>query len=232
MLDLDRFFSNPFNHRRLTLLRLIDFASTHLARMVAHNPGALLDARIAATSAALAGLDGTMVGNEVKLALRKARVQAKEAFRTALPNRLARIHGALLAAFGPEATQVTACFPQGRSAFITCPDGELDEKLATLHSGLTPLAAQVGQPPVDTVAGWITTWNALLLEVEIASATKHSVESARRAARATLQLELFRNVLALAANFPDQKEMAAVYCPKHLLKRSAPSKAEGKAAAV
>jgi hypothetical protein len=232
MLDLDRFFSNPFNHRRLTLLRLIDFASTHLARMVANNPGALLDARIAATAAALAGLGGTMAGNEVKLALRKARVQAKEAFRTALPKQLARIHGALLAAFGPEATQVTACFPQGRSAFITCPDGELDEKLGALQSGLTPLAAQVGQGSVDIVAGLITTWNALLMEAGMASASKISVEAARRAARVALQLELFRNVLALAASFPDRKDMAAVYCPKHLLEGPAPARSAGKAKAA
>lgn len=217
MIDLAKFYLNPFDDAKISLNHLIDYSSTHLQRMVTNNPGALLNARITGTTTALTGLDNTMQDNEAKLALRMARVQAKDAFRGALPENLSRIHGAVVAAFGPDSTQLTECFPQGRTPFLLCPDDQLDDKLQALNACLTPYAAQVGQVHLDNLGGLLSTWIALLASVETASALKNSSESARRNARATLQLELFKNLLALATAFPNDVAKATLYCPQNLL---------------
>ena len=232
MIDLFKFFINPFDDVRISLNHLIDYGGTHLQRMVANNPGALLNARITATSNALAGLDNTMADNDIKLALRMARVHAKEAFRTALPGNLERIHGAVVAAFGSNGTETIECFPQGRKPFLTCPDDQLDDKLQALQTCLTPLSAPVGVAHVNNLGGLISTWIALLAAVDSASANKNSSESARRAARAALQLELFKNVLALATAFPNDVAKATLYCPQHLLENPVTPPAEGSEAAA
>ena len=100
MLDINKYFINPFLDPQITFNELVSYTSRHLARLVANNPGALLNGRITATTVAFTALDTCMLDNEVKLALRMARVQAKEAFRAVLPGHLGKVHGALVAAFG------------------------------------------------------------------------------------------------------------------------------------
>ena len=220
MIDLIKFCVSPFEDIKTSLNRLIDYAGTHLQRMVTNNPGALLNQRITATNTSLTALEGTMSGNEAKLALRMARVQAKDAFRAALPVNLARIHGAVVAAFGPDSTQLTECFPQGRTPFFTCPDDQLNDKLQGLLTCLTPLAAPVGQLHVDNVGGLLSTWISLLAGVETAAANKNNSESARRAARVALQAELFKNLLTISLAFPNDEATIAMYCPQHLLENA------------
>ena len=232
MIDLYKFFINPFDDVRISLNHLIDYGGTHLQRMVTNNPGALLNARITGTSTALSGLDNTMADNDTKLALRMARVHAKEAFRDALPGNIERIYGAVIAAFGSNATETIECFPQGRKPFLTSPDDQLDDKLQALQNCLTPFSAQVGVAHVNNLGGLISTWIALLAAVESASANKNSSESVRRAARVALQLELFKNVLALATAFPNDVAKATLYCPQHLLENAVTPPAEGEEAAA
>ena len=227
MVDLYKFHINPYDDRLISLNQLITFSGLHLQRMIETNPGVLLNTRITATTTALVALDNTMASNQTKLALRMGRVQAKETFRRALPANLQRIHGAVIAAFGPDSVQETECFPQGRSGYNDCTDEQLNDKLVQLQSCLAPMAAQVGQAHLDNLGGLISTWTALLAAVKTASAGKTGSESARRAARAALQLELFKNLLTLAVAFPNDMEKAKFYYPQHLLERPASQPEEG-----
>jgi hypothetical protein len=218
MIDLSRYFQNPFDDAAISINELVDYASAHLSLMVSNNPGALLNTRITATTVGFTTLEGTISDNNTKLAFRKARVQAKDAFREALPGNISKVYGAVVSVFGDDASQVTECFPQGRRIFTSCTDDEVNnhlQQLVTCLSPLVPLGVPQGQ--VDNVAGLLSTWIALLAAVNTAVADKTTVEGARRAARAALQLELFKNLLTLALAFPGQVGQAALYCPQHLL---------------
>jgi hypothetical protein len=217
MLDLKKYFINPFDDKEISYNELISYSSRHLSRLVAGNAGAQFNQRITATTTALAGLDVKMQDNDVKLALRMARVQAKDTFRAVLPGNIAKVHAGVVAAFGEDSPVLTECFPQGRSVFGDCPDGQLDDKLGQLLACLTPLAAQVGQIHVDNVGGLLSTWIALAASVDTAEANKNFVENARRSAREVLQLELFKNLLTLALAFPNDMDKANMYCPQYLL---------------
>ena len=227
MFDLYKYFFNAYDERGISLNRLIKFALDQLEGMVLTNPGALLNDRITRTTTALVALDNTMAENETKLALRKGRVKAKDTFRATLPGQLQRIHAAVVAAFGPNSVQEGECFPNGRTPFTDCTDDELNDKLTQLQNCLTPLVAQVGQQHLNNLGGLLSTWISLKASAKTAVKSKGTSESTRRAARAALQLELFKNTLTLAMAFPNDMEKAKYYCPQHLLERPASEPEEG-----
>lgn len=217
MIDLARFFKNPFLSIAIAINELVAYATEHLQRMVANNPGALLNTRINATTVALTALDGTITNEHTKLALQKARTLAKEAFRSALGENIARIHGAVVAAFGLDSPVLMECFPGGRERFGDCADSALENHLQQLIACLTPHAASVGQIHLDNASGLLSTWTALYAAAASARGVRNNSAAARRAASDNLRKELFLNLLALSAAFPNQLDKAALYCPQHLL---------------
>ena len=158
MINFHKIFNNPFDDKQISFSETLNYASVHLQRMVSNNPGALLNARITATTTALNGLEGGMSDDMTKLALQKAKTEVKNTFRAALPGHIAKIHAAVVAAFGVDAPQVMECFPQGRSIFTDCRDEQLNNHLAQLVNCITPLQAQVGVAAVGDAGGLLSTW--------------------------------------------------------------------------
>ena len=97
MIDLHRFFSNPFDEPHLAMDDLITFSTDHLARFTANNPGAIFADRITATTTALNGVAGSYTDDKTALALRKSKKQLKDNFREALPLSIGKIHGSVTA---------------------------------------------------------------------------------------------------------------------------------------
>jgi hypothetical protein len=117
MILLSRFLAVPFDSTAISLPKLLSFTSDPLARMIANNRGGELSARITATSSALDLVAASATDDLTKLGLRKARKQVKDAFRKDWPGRVARSGAAVGAKFGPDAPEMTECFPQGRTFF-------------------------------------------------------------------------------------------------------------------
>src|SRR5436190_19056842 len=105
MIDLHRFLENPFDVRAISLNEVLSFSSDHLARMIANNPGGILTGRITATTSALTLVQNCATDDRTKKAIRKARKQVKDAFRESLRGELAKVHGACVAKYGPDAAE-------------------------------------------------------------------------------------------------------------------------------
>jgi len=217
MLDLHKYFSNPFNDERISTDELVAFGTDHLARLIANNPAAVFTARITATTTALNGMGGAFTDDKTKLALRKSKKQAKDAFRAALPAAIGKIYGAVQAQFGDAGAQMTECFPQGRSVFTSCTDGALAGELQTLVNGVTDYQTQLGAPVVAAATALLTGWTAVFQTSETSTGSKSTTQLAKNNARLALQLELFKNLLTLALNFPDQPDQLDVYMQQSLL---------------
>ena len=84
-MDLRKYFTNRFVAEDLSFSELLKYAARHLARMVANNPGGLLDARITATGAALAPVEACVTDVGVKAAIQESKTQIKADFRKVLP---------------------------------------------------------------------------------------------------------------------------------------------------
>jgi len=233
MMDLHKYLANPFNDPNISMDELVSFGTDHLARLIANNPAAIFTARITATTAALNGVGSAFTDDKTKLALRKSKKQAKDAFRAVLPAAIGKIYGAVESQFGDNGAELTECFPSGRSVFSKCTDGALAEELQTLVNGVTDYQAQLGAPVVAAAAALLTNWNTVYQTSETSTGNKATSQTARNAARAALQLELFKNLLTLALNFPDEPAQLDIYMQPSLLSphtqtATAPAPAAGK----
>jgi hypothetical protein len=217
MRDLHVYLTNPFNDVHISMDLLVTFSTDHLARLIANDPAAVFAARITATTTALAGVGGAFTDDKTKLALRKAKKQTKADFRAALPAAVGKIYGAVTAQFGESGPQMTECFPSGRTVFTQCMDGALAEELQTLLNGVTNYAAQLGAPVVTATTALLAGWNAIYQVSETSGGSKAATQNAKKAARAALQLELYKNLLTLALNFPDQPDELDIYMQQSLL---------------
>lgn len=217
MRELHPYLINPFDDPHISTDELVAFSTDHLARLIANNPAALFAPRIAATTTALSGVAGAFTDDKTKLALRKSKKQVKNAFRTALPVAVGKIYGAVLAQFGAGAAELTECFPSGRTVFTNCMDGDLAQELQTLINGVTDYQAQLGAQVVTDATALLTGWNAAYQTSATSTGNKATTQKAMNAARLALQLELFKNLLTLALNFPGQPEQLGVYMQPNLL---------------
>lgn len=230
MLNFHRIFLNPFEDKEISFTETLSYASVSLQRMIANNPGAALAARITATTAALTGLEGGVSDDLTKAALQKAKTDAKDTFREVLPANIAKIHGAVVAAFGVDSSPLIECFPQGRTIFSSCRDEQLNNHLQQLVNCITPMQAQVGLPAIAAAGALVTNWTTLYAAQGTAKGAKSQSAEMRDQARATLRLELFTNLLTLALMFPGDTDKCDLYCPQHLLR--GPQSAAGPGAAT
>jgi urease gamma subunit len=217
MRNLQYYVENPFDSADISLDELIAFTTDHLQRMIANNPGALWNARITATTTAFTALDAVQSDNQTKLGLRKARKMAKDALRRSLPEKVAMIHAAVVAKYGPNGPEVAECFPQGRSIFTTCTDDHVQTHLQTMLNGVTAHQADLGAQVVSDASGLLSTWITIHAASESSTGAKASTQEARRLARENLQLELFKNLLTLAMNYPRETDKVGVYMQQYLL---------------
>ncbi len=155
----------------MSLDELIAFATDHLQRLIANNPGALWNPRITATNTALLVVENCTTDDQSKLGLRKARKMAKDTFRKALPGNLAKIGGVVVGKYGDKSPELTECFPQGRTVFGDCTDDAVENHLQTLIVALTAHQADLGAAVVADASG-------LLILIRFQDETKHGRVSA------------------------------------------------------
>ncbi len=195
MIDLRRIFVNWFKDKEISFSELLQYSARHLAAMVANNPGAALNTRITATTTALSAVETGVTDVETKKAIQKGKREAKDAFRTALPENMRKIHAAVVAAFGDPSPELTDCFPEGRNVFNKCRDEELNNKLGQLVACLTPKQAQIGATAVNNAAELLSTWTTLYAALDTSMAQRTATAATRDKDKANLQLQLYPPIL-------------------------------------
>lgn len=173
-------------------------------RLIAKNPGAAFNTLITGLTVALATVGTCTTDDIVKLGLRKAAKQAKDAFREVLPKQLGKIHAKVVAHYGVDAPQVNTVFPSGREIFHTCPDDQVAPRLQAVINGLTPLAVAMGPlgaSALGDAGGLLSTWTTLYAASESTTGAKTSTELEKRDAREVLAAQMQITLLELALNF-------------------------------
>lgn len=226
MIALNRFLSNPFDDAAISLAELLAFSTDHLQRMIANNAGGEMTPRIGPTTTALGVVQDCATDDLTKIGIRKARKQAKDTFREMLPQNVAKIMGAVVARYGPDAPEVVECCPQGRSIFSSCRDDQVELHIDTLLNGVTAHQADLGAPLVAQTAALQTGWLAVYAASEASTGAQTTSQEGKRAARENLQLMLFLNLLHIAALFPRQPEKLALYMTQSLLENDTPAEPE------
>jgi hypothetical protein len=219
MLALVKFVTIPFDESIANSL-LLTFAETSLGRIVAHNTGILeghFTDRVTPTRAAITAAEAVVTDINVKLALQKARTEAKENFVAALPANVAKVYGAVLAVFGPNAPEMTEFFPLGRTVFSQCANEQLNNHLEQLAAAVTAHAAALPAATATLASGLVTGWAAVYSAAGAAKDAKGVSALARDAAIQALRVELFKNIMTCGLYFPDDTDKAELLFPQYLL---------------
>ena len=226
MLALVKFVTVPFDDKILDSL-ILTFAEASVGRIVAHNAGLLegkFTDRIAPTRAAITAMESVVTDVKVKMALQRARIDSKKTFRSELPGYVAKIYGALLAVFGPNAPEMIECFPEGRSVFSNCAEEQLNNHLEQLQASVTAHAAVLPAATLTLVASLVAGWASVYAAAGAAKDAKSVTTASREVAVAALRVELFKNLMTCGLYFPGDTAKAELLFPQYLL--------EGRAASV
>ena len=225
MFDLHKPFNNPFDDTGIGLNNLLAFTTDNVGRMGANNPGGFLTARIAATNTALGAVNTAFQSDLGSLGSRKTAKSAKDDYRQTLVAGAGKIMVTLQNKYGRTSGMLDTFFPQGLSKFNKAPDDQVTNEWTTLIAALTAHAADVGAQTVTDATNLKTGWVAVYAPSESSTATKNSAMEAKQAARSALQLELWRNWLTIALQFPRQPEKLDVYMQQSLLSPHNPAPA-------
>ena len=212
-----RHFYSPFPSPIITPQMLMDYTRAHLVALVTAIPSPDFAARVATTTAAANAFNAGLAEIGSKLATQKMQTEIKKAFRASLPDEILVVYSGLVAAVGPTSPILTECFPKGRTVFMRCQEGAVDDELQVLLTGLGKHTAVVPPAVVTKATSLLTTWNGIYEAAGTAKGTKKTTALSLQELRAALEAELFTNLLMLAILFPDDEVKAAQYCPKHLL---------------
>lgn len=221
MQNLNDYFIIPFADPNVALTRLLTYGARSLSRLSLNNPGNIFDNEVAATTAALNDAETCVTDVNVKLALREAKTQAKEDFRNNLPLHIRRIYGAVAGVYGDPSVEITECFPQGRSLFRDCRDEQLNNHLGQL---VACLANKTVDASIKTLAqAQLTNWNAIYTAQGTAKDDVNVTAEVRAAKRAALEMQLYKNILTVALEYPGDFAKCDYYFPQQYLRRPSTS---------
>jgi hypothetical protein len=234
MIDLERFFQNPFVDVRISDDELQAFSEDHLAKLTAANEGGEFDGRITDTTAKFLGFFDHITGQELKVALLKAATGTmNQRWSDLVGYMTVRGEARIIDRAGKPSALYTQFYPRGKSEFH---EAKITDALA-LASRVSDLAtanvALLGQDFVDAVTQLTTDFtNARAAQMSL-KGEKSDVATDRRAGKAALALQLFDNLLLLAMRHKEQPEMEASYFDQSLLEdRKRPQPAPAMVAAV
>jgi hypothetical protein len=206
MRNLHYYMQIPFGAPSHSTAELSGFTADHLNRMSDNNTGGFLTARIAATTTAFSTFAQGSLDDQTQVAIRGALVKAKENFRRDLPVDIQKVYGQCLGHYSEAGVEMKQIFPEGRSVFGKCRDNELAGKLGVMVAGVTAKQADLGAPLVTQATAIVTNWNAIYAASLGALSDQGTTQEAKKAARENLCLQLYLNLLAIAAQFPGDEE--------------------------
>lgn len=221
MLDLIRFFINPFEDPEISKAELQTFGVAHLAEMIAQNTDGTLSANIASTTSLLTTLNTKLGSETLKLGIQKARVRAKDDYRQHIVDELGKVQGAVHTTYGKKHPKNDEIFPEGASIFSSCEDAQLDEKLDALHDALTTNQPELGSNPRNIVETLRTQWELIYGSSNTGKAGRSTALNDAKLAAKALRTQLFDNLLVCARKWHGQLDRARLLFPQHLLENPA-----------
>lgn len=217
MYDLHKPFINPFDAPSISINNLVAFTTDHLGRMTNNNTGGFLTTRIPATTTALGTVNTAFQSDLSKLGERKTSKQTKDNYRKTLVEGAGKIMVTLQQEYGKKSPMLATFFPQGLTKFNAVPDDQVTNEWNMLIAALTAHTAELGGQAATDATTLKNGWVAVYTPSETASGVKDATMGAKNAARQALQLELCKNWLTIALQFPRQPEKLDVYMQQSLL---------------
>lgn len=218
MISIQRFFENHLSSREISAEELRQFAEDHIGRLKAQTAlPAALAALLAPTTAAFADFDA---GLSARTTLQATQVggtiskdEALQLFRTTVRQREGRIRDK----FAKESPAYAEFFPQGLKEYNKARLGQVTGLLDRLIAAATKHQAALGP---ELLAEFTALKASFTTARDGQVESKGDIAQARAqvaSTRSVLELQLGRNILAIASHFLGQTSQAAIYFNQSLL---------------
>ena len=218
MMDLKRFFRNPFDDPQISDDELRAFAEDHLGRLSAANTGGEFNARITDTTAAFTAFFGQVTNNEVKVAVQKAATQEMNARWTAFVAYMTNRGEARVAdRAGNPSALYTEFFPRGLSEYHQAKVIDQQSLADRVKQLATTNATTLGTDFVTTVSDLVDAYNTARAAQVTSKGQTVDAGADRRTLRAAMEVQLFDNVLELAQKHKGDPDAATSYFDQSLL---------------
>lgn len=218
MINIQRFFENHLSNREISAEELRQFAEDHIGRLKAQPAlPAAITALLAPTEAAFGDFDAALSARTTLQATQSggtiSKDEALQLFRTTVRQREGRIRDKFAKGSAPYAE----FFPQGLKEYNKARLGQVIGLLDRLITAATKHQAILG-PELSAEFTSIKTAFSTARDSQVES--KGDLAQARAqvaATRPVLELQLGRNILAIASQFLGQTAQAAIYFNQSLL---------------
>ncbi len=199
MIDLNRFFRNPFDDVEISDDELRSFSEDHLGRLSAANTGGVFTSRLTDTTAVFNAFFGVVTNEELKLALQIAATQAMNTRWDAFVAYMTvKGHARVVDRAGNPSALYTQFFPRGLTEFHKVSVADSLSLANRTKQLATDNVATLGQDFADLVTQLVTDYSTARGAQVTLKGEKVDAGADRRVARAALTLQLFDNLLFLA----------------------------------
>ncbi|MES2622236.1 MAG: hypothetical protein V4615_15405 [Bacteroidota bacterium] len=217
MISIERYFENIFTQKEITAPRLSSFATSHLARLKADNPGGIYDVIITATETVLDTFKADITEIRSDKGTLAGGVKGKKLARKAFIDYLAQKEGLVKGVFGKRSPQYKEFFPHGINVFRHATDSEFSSlaNVAVMHA--IKFEPQLGSDFRNELTAKRDAFkNAFQLrsteEGETSASQFRGLE-----AKTALQIQLCSNICFIAIYNMGMPEKAKEYFEQHLL---------------
>ena len=220
MIQLERFFANPFDTRDISDDNLKKFSEDGLRRLsAAFGAGGDPEGILAATAVAHDGYFGALTDEDTKTAVRKALTLSMNGGMEEFQRTVSRRAGTIRSEFGIESPQYAEFFPGGLTEYSNATLASVEKLMSRMATTATKYKDTLGKPFVERFSGLLKQFKAARaaqLEGKGDVSTSNTLTKEKRDA---LPLQLFDNLLVLARRHKDEPDRAADYFDQSIIRR-------------
>lgn len=218
MLDLNRFYVNPFDDPQISDHELRTFTEDHIAKVQAVNTEGEFDGMLTDTGGAFSEYFGNVSSEDIKLALQKSSTTTMNSRWKDFVNYMVDRGEARIADRAGRGSAIyIEFFPVGKTEYHDARIADAHVLAARVKSSADSHAAELGEDFQSTIGVLVDGFtNARNAQVNLKGSKTAAAED-RRVTKSALALQLFDNLLVLARRHKGDPDKAALYFNQSLL---------------
>ncbi len=206
MVNLEHFFKNHFESDKIGDANLAKFVEIHIQNLIAANTDGRYNVMIEGTTAKYEIFADTLSSKDVKFAVQQSLTKSKDSLVEEFVKKISQKEGLIRSIWGVDSPTYQEFFPLGLSEYHKASLKNISMLMNRIINAATEHVDDIGQPFVDLFSmmrsNFTAARNAQLEKKGEVSDTR----SEKNENRSVLEIELMKNLLALAAEYSGRPE--------------------------
>lgn len=202
MINLNRWFANPFDGPRISFEKLRLFAADVISRLTNNNGSGLFTAILAQLVAAYQAYFGDITDVDLAKAIQKSFTASKDNLFKTFQDAVSRQEGLVRSKFGKDDPRYQEFFPLGLTEFKKATLANVETLMTRMVNRGQYYVADLGTDFVNEFSNILTNYQAARTAQLSKKSTTADQRTERHQTRANIETELFRAMFVVGQNFP------------------------------